>query len=161
MLGMISGFDEVMFIRQACYSFCALLAFFEFTALPVESAPSLFLAHMEDVLFPFSPLQELLRMRCIFRLNYFSLLHLSMKSKSDQTHLIMNMTFALGIMVIFEGHSVLDGQGLQFGNNVVEAVIFRHRHILVTGDIGLRYLLRSQILRASLSPYISGVLQVR
>ena len=70
----------------------------------------------------------------------------------------MNMAFVLRIMVVCEGHSAFNGQGLQFGNSVVEAITFRHKHILVTGDIGLRYLLRRHILRASFSPYISGVL---
>ena len=81
-----------------------------------------------------------------------------MKFNSDHTYLIMNMTCALAIMVIFQGHSGFNGQELQFSNNVVEAVIFRYRHILVTGNMSLRYLLRSHILRASFAPYISGIL---
>ena len=68
---MALGIDEVMFVKQGCCLFCAVLAFFEFTALPVEFAPS-FIAHMANVLFSFSSLQEGLRMRCIFRLDYFS-----------------------------------------------------------------------------------------
>ena len=81
-----------------------------------------------------------------------------MKFNSEHTHLIKDTISAFGIMVVFEGHSGSNCQGLQLGNNVVEAVTFRNRHILVTGNIGLRYLLRSNILRASFSPYISGVL---
>ena len=81
-----------------------------------------------------------------------------MKFNSDHTYLIMHMTFALRIMVIFEAHLGSNGQGLKFDNNVVEAVTFRHIHILVTGNMSLRYLLRSHILRAFFSPYISGIL---
>lgn len=71
-LGMALGIDEVMFIKQGCYSFCTLVAFFGITALTVEFAPSSFIAHMANVLFSFSSLQEGLQMRCIFGLNYFS-----------------------------------------------------------------------------------------
>ena len=81
-----------------------------------------------------------------------------MKFNSDHTYLIMSMTFALGITVIFERHAGFNGQGLQLGNNVGEAVTIGYRRSLVTGDMSLCYMLRSHILRASFSPYISGIL---
>lgn len=63
-------------------------------------------------------------------------------------------------MVISEGHSRFNDQGLQFSNSVLEAVIYRYRHILVTGEMILRYLPRSNILSALFAPYIFGILQV-
>ena len=70
----------------------------------------------------------------------------------------MNMTFAVGITVSFERQSGSNGQGLQCDYNVIEVVTFRYRLIFVIGEIILRYLLRSHILRACFAPYIFGIL---
>ena len=50
--------------------------------------------------------------------------------------------------------------GLQYAYEFVVAVILRHWHVFVAGEVGLRYLFAFRILLASLSEDVPGVLEI-